>query len=120
MNNKNVYIAKQKVVFSTPRKLAVVAELIRKKNIDYAINQLKICRKKASEYVLNVLQAAIANASNNFNEELENLYVSEVLVGKSYSLKRFMPRAKGRATKIFKKYSYLTIKLKKIQTEVGK
>ncbi|CAK8163247.1 50S ribosomal subunit protein L22 [Candidatus Xenohaliotis californiensis] len=106
------YIAKQRVVYATPYKLNLVASLIRNQKVDLAINQLKLSRKHAALEMLNVLQAAVANAEHNFNADFDTLYIDSVLIGKSHVLKRFFPRARGRAGKILKIRSNLTIKLK--------
>ena len=74
-----------------------------------AINQLKFSNKRISNNVLKVLNAAIANAENNKQLDIDNLYIKEAYVGKSLSMKRFRPRAKGRASSIIKPFSKLTI-----------
>ena len=74
-----------------------------------AINQLKFSQKRISINVLKVLNAAIANAENNKQLDIDNLFVKEAYVGKSLSMKRFRPRAKGRASSILKPFSKLTI-----------
>lgn len=107
-----VYIAKQKIIYATPRKLNLVVSLIRNLKVDKAINQLRFCRKCVAVDVLNVLKSAIANAEHNFNADFDSLYVDTVLVGKSVTLKRFFPRAKGRAAKLLKRRSNLTITLR--------
>ena len=76
-----------------------------------AINQLKFSQKRISRHVLKVLNAAIANAENNKQLDIDNLFVREAYVGKSLSMKRFRPRAKGRASSIVKPFSKLTIVL---------
>ena len=70
---------------------------------------MKYSQKRISTKVLKVLNAAIANAENNNQMDIDNLYVKEAYVGKGLSMKRFRPRAKGRASKIIKPYSRLTI-----------
>ena len=78
-------------------------------------------KKRISNNVLKVLNAAIANAENNKQLDIDNLYVKEAYVGKSLTMKRFRPRAKGRASSILKPFSRLTIvveeRLKKIKKE---
>ena len=77
--------------------------------VDNAVNQLKFSNKRISRNVLKVLNAAIANAENNKQLDIDNLFVKEAYVGKSLSMKRFRPRAKGRASSILKPFSKLTI-----------
>jgi large subunit ribosomal protein L22 len=74
-----------------------------------AVNQLKFSQKRISINVLKVLNSAIANAENNKQLDIDNLFVKEAYVGKSLSMKRFKPRAKGRASSIIKPFSKLTI-----------
>lgn len=112
MSNNNFYIAKQKSLPATPRKLGIVADLIRNLKVDMAINQLKFSRKRIAVDVLKVLQSAVANAEHNFNVDFDSLYIDSVLVGKSHTLKRFFPRARGRSSRILKRRSSLMIRLK--------
>ena len=79
------------------------------KKVDKAINQLKFNQKRISGSVLKVLNSAIANAENNNQYDIDNLYIKEAYVGKSIVLKRFRARAKGRASAIKKPYANLTI-----------
>jgi len=90
-------------------KLANVARSIVNKKANNAVNQLKFSNKRISNNVLKVLNAAIANAENNKQLDIDNLYIKEAFVGKSLSMKRFRPRAKGRAASIVKPFSKLTI-----------
>ena len=79
------------------------------KKVSIAINQLKISQKRVSKNVLKVLNAAIANAENNKQLDIDNLFVKEAFVGKSLRMKRWRPRAKGRAGSIIKPFSKITI-----------
>lgn len=108
----DVYKAKRSVIASTPRKLELVAALVRGADIDYALNQLRFCRKAAAVDVLKLLRSAVSNAENNFGAEYNSLYVHKIVVGKSLSLRRFRARAKGRAAKIIKKYGVVYVELK--------
>ena len=90
-------------------KLNNLVKLIVNQKVDKAINQLKFSQKRISTSVLKVLNAAIANAENNNQMDIDYLYVKEAYVGKGLSMKRFRPRAKGRASKIIKPFSKLTI-----------
>ena len=119
----NIAIAKDNTIRTGLRKLNVVAQSIVSMNVNKAINQLKFRNKRISLVVLKVLNAAIANAENNKQLDIDNLFVKEAYVGKSLSMKRFRPRAKGRASSIVKPFSKLTIVLeerKNSKTEKGK
>ena len=108
-NNNLIAIAKDNMVRISPLKLSVIASSIVNKNVNYAINQLKFSEKRVSRNVLKVLNAAIANAENNKQLDIDKLYVREAYVGKSLRMKRWRPRAKGRAGSIIKPFSKLTI-----------
>jgi len=96
----------------SPRKLGLVAGLIRGMNVANADAQLQFSKKRIAQDVLKCLRSAIANAENNFNMDIDSLYIHEVYVGKSGVMKRSMPRAKGRASRINKFLSNIVIKLK--------
>ena len=108
-NNNLTAIAKDNMVRTSPLKLSFIASSIVNKNVNYAINQLKFSEKRVSRNVLKVLNAAIANAENNKQLDIDKLYVREAYVGKSLRMKRWRPRAKGRAGSIIKPFSKLTI-----------
>ena len=109
MINNAIAIAKDNTIRTGLRKLNVVAQSIVSMNVNKAINQLKFRNKRISLVVLKVLNAAIANAENNKQLDIDNLVVKEAYVGKSITMKRFRPRAKGRASSILKPFSKLTI-----------
>ena len=109
MNQDLIAIAKDNTIRTSPLKLANVARSIINKKANSAINQLKFSNKRISNSVLKVLNAAIANAENNKQLDIDNLYIKEAFVGKSLTMKRFRPRAKGRASSIIKPFSKLTI-----------
>ena len=109
MNNNLISVARDNMVRVSALKLNNVVKLIVNQKASKAINQLKFNQKRISSTVLKVLNAAIANAENNKQLDIDNLYIKEAFVGKSVSMKRFRPRAKGRATKIIKPFSKLTI-----------
>ena len=122
MVSDNIAIAKDFTIRTSTRKLNLVAQSIVKMKAEKAINQLKFSSKRISNNVLKVLNAAIANAENNKQLDIDNLFVREAYVGKSLSMKRFKPRAKGRASSIVKPFSKLTIVVeerKKIKSEKG-
>ncbi len=109
MDNKLTAFAKDNTIRVSSLKLANVARSIVNLKASKAVNQLKFSQKRISINVLKVLNAAIANAENNKQLDIDNLYVKEAYVGKSLTMKRFRPRAKGRATSIHKPFSKLTI-----------
>ena len=115
MENNSIAIAKDTTIRVSALKLGNIAKLIVNLKANKAINQLKFSQKRISFSVLKVLNAAIANAENNKQLDIDNLFVKEVYVGKSLSMKRFRPRAKGRASPIIKPFSKLTIILEERQ-----
>ena len=96
-------------VRSSPRKLNNILKYIKGKKVDTAIRDLSFARKRIASDVKKTVQSAVANAENNYQYDIDKLYVKEAYVGKSIVLKRFRPRAKGRASGIKKFYSNLTI-----------
>lgn len=93
----------------SPQKLNLVARSIRGKSATKALAQLEFSTKRISKDVKKVLESAIANAENNHQLDVDSLYVSEAFVGKSMTMKRWRPRARGRIGKILKPFSNLTI-----------
>ena len=123
MVNSSIAVAKDNTIRVSPLKLANITRLIVNLKASKAINQLKFSQKRISMHVLKVLNAAIANAENNKQLDIDNLFVREAYVGKSLSMKRFRARAKGRASSIVKPFSKLTIVLeerKNSKSEKGK
>ena len=109
MDNNLTAFAKDNTIRVSSLKLANIARSIVNLKASKAVNQLKFSQKRISINVLKVLNAAIANAENNKQLDIDNLFVKEAYVGKSLTMKRFRPRAKGRATSIHKPFSKLTI-----------
>ena len=107
--NKNIVKAINKNVRSSPRKVNLLLKNIRGKKVDIAIRDLSFARQRIASEIKKTVQSAIANAENNNQYDIDNLYIKEAYVGKSIVLKRFRPRAKGRASAIKKPYSNLTI-----------
>lgn len=101
--------AKARYLRLTPRKARLVADLIRNKSVEQALNILRFTNKKAATPMEKVLKSAIANAVNNFNMDEENLYVSGIWVDAGPLIKRMKPRAMGRADIIHKKTSHITV-----------
>lgn len=94
-----------------PRKARLVVDLIRGKQVGEAISILKFTPKAASPIVEKVLNSAIANAEHNYEMDVNNLVVSKAYVDEGPTLKRFRPRARGRASQINKRTSHITIVL---------
>ena len=93
------------------RKVKIVADLIRGKNVDEALAIVKFTPKASSEIIEKLLKSAIANAENNNGMSVENLYVEECYANKGPTMKRIRPRAQGRAYRIEKRMSHITIVL---------
>jgi large subunit ribosomal protein L22 len=105
--------AKLKYLRITPRKVRVVADLIRGKKVGAALNMLAYVEKRAAEPLAKLLRSAVANADQASKGQLDvdALHVKELLVDQGPSLRRFMPRAMGRAFKVLKKTSHIVITL---------
>lgn len=101
--------AQAKTVRIAPRKVRLVIDLIRDKNVKEAAAILQFTNRGASTAVAKVLHSAIANAVNNNGLVEENLYVKACYVDEGMTLKRFMPRAKGSAAQILKRTSHITV-----------
>jgi len=102
----------------SPRKVRLIAGLIRGKQVEQAINELTFLPKRASTPVQKLLKSAIANAENNNGAKKEELYVKDIKVDKGVVLKRLMPRAFGMAKRINKRNSHITLILgKKVEAE---
>ena len=115
LDSKKQAFAKAKSIRTSGQKLNLVAKSIRGCNIKVAIDQLTFSKKRVAKEVLKVLNSAIANAENNFGLDIDKLMVQEAYVGKSIMMKRMRPRARGRAARILKPFSKLTILLKEIE-----
>ena len=98
-----------KNVRSSTRKLKPILKSIVGKKVDVAMRDLTFSEKRISNDVKKTISSAIANAENNFQYDIDNLFIKEAYCGKSIVMKRFRPRAKGRASAIKKPYSILTI-----------
>src|SRR2546425_10930577 len=99
----------------SPQKLNLVAGLIRGKKVAAALADLEFSRKRIAKDVRKCLQSAIANAENNHELDVDDLVVAEAHVGKGLVMKRFAPRAKGRAGRIHKPFSHLTIVVRQVE-----
>tara|TARA_B100002052_G_C15527008_1_gene438697 strand:+ start:62 stop:439 length:378 start_codon:yes stop_codon:yes gene_type:complete len=114
---QNVIKAINKNVRSGARKANLVLNFIKGKKADIAIRDLEFTRKKVAQDIKKTVKSAIANAENNYQYDIDNLYVKEAYAGKSIVMKRFRPRAKGRASPIKKPYSRVTIILEEKKTD---
>ena len=101
----------------SPQKLNLVATMIRGKKVDAALADLTFSRKRIAVDVKKTLQSAIANAENNHGLDVDDLVVSEAFVGKAFVIKRFTPRARGRAARIEKPFSHLTIVVREVEAK---
>ena len=111
MNQNIVAIAKDNMVRISPTKLSILVKSIVNMKVSSALNQLQFSSKRISKTILKVLNAAIANAENNKQLDIDKLFVKEAYVGKSLRMKRFRPMSKGRAFQIIKPFSRLTLVL---------
>ena len=101
----------------SPRKLNLVAQSIRGKKAEQAVNELTFSPKRVAREVKKVLQSAIANAENNHDLDVDDLVVSEASVGKNMVLKRFHARARGSGARVEKPLSQVTIDVAQIREE---
>ena len=109
MNQNLTAIAKDNMVRISPTKLSLLVNSIVNMKVSSAVNQLQFSSKRISRTILKVLNAAIANAENNKQLDIDKLFIKEAFVGKSLRMKRWRPRAKGRAASIIKPFSKVTI-----------
>ena len=107
-NNSSVK-ATNKNIRSSARKLSLICNFIKGKKADIALRDLEFTRKKIAKDVSKTVKSAISNAENNHQYDIDNLFVKEAYVGKSLVMKRYRPRAKGRASSIKKPFSRITI-----------
>ena len=110
MSKENTLVkAINKNVRTSPRKLALVCNFIKGKKADVALKDLLFTRKRIALDVSKTVKSAIANAENNYQFDIDNLFIKEAFVGKSLVMKRYRPRAKGRASPIKNPFSRITI-----------
>ena len=100
----------------SPQKLNLLAQLIRGKRVDVALADLEFSQKRIAIDVRKTLESAIANAENNHDLDVDDLIVAEAHVGKALVMKRFSPRARGRAGRINKPFANLTIVVREVET----
>ena len=113
----NEAMAQHRMIRISPQKLNLVAQLIRGKKASRALSDLEFSNKRISGDVRKCLQSAIANAENNHDLDVDSLIVAEAYVGKSITMKRFMARGRGRASRITKPFSHLTIIVREVEEE---
>ncbi len=101
----------------SPQKLNLLAAMIRGKKVDRALAELEFSRKRIAETVRKTLQSAIANAENNHDLDVDSLIVAEAYVGRSIVMKRFHARGRGRASRIEKPFSHLTIVVREVEAK---
>jgi len=102
----------------SPQKLNLLAQLIRGKKVEKALADLQFSRKRSALDVRKTLESAIANAENNHSLDVDDLVVAEAHVGKALVMKRFSPRARGRAGRIEKPFANLTIVVREVRAAV--
>src|SRR5512137_1968940 len=101
--------AKMRMIRISPRKVRLIGDLIKKKNINDASGMLTYMPQKASVILKKLLDSAIANAKQKKYVDIDNLYVKNVMVDGGPTMKRFLPRAMGRATRVRKRISHITL-----------
>ena len=101
----------------SPRKLNLVAQLIRGKPVETALNDLTFSKKRIAKDVKKTLMSAVANAEFNHSLDVDDLVVSEAFVGKNLVMKRFHARGRGRAGRIMKSFSQLTVIVREVRRE---
>lgn len=104
-------IARLKMLRATPRKVRVVANQVRGKGVQEAIDLLTFCRRRPARPLLKLIKSAVASASKQAGVDVDNLYVSKLLVDAGPTMKRWMPRARGMATPILKRTSRISVTL---------
>jgi large subunit ribosomal protein L22 len=112
--NDNEAKAVARMLRISPQKLNLLAQLIRGKKVERALADLEFSRKRIALDVKKALESAIANAENNHSLDVDDLVVAEAHVGKALVMKRFSPRARGRAGRIEKPFSNLTIVVREV------
>ncbi len=107
--------AKIRMVRMTPRKVRVVANQVRGKMVQEAIDYLTFCRRRPARPLLKLIKSAVSNADQKGGMDIDNLYISELLVDKGPTMKRWMPRARGMATPVLKRSSKISVTLNERQ-----
>tara|TARA_Y100000590_G_scaffold428100_1_gene539065 strand:- start:496 stop:891 length:396 start_codon:yes stop_codon:yes gene_type:complete len=108
-NDINIVKSVNKNIRSSVRKLKPILKSIVGKKVDIALRNLSFSEKRISKEIKKTISSAVANAENNYQYDIDNLFIKEAYCGKQIIMKRFRARAKGRASAIMKPYSNLTI-----------
>ncbi len=104
--------AVEKYIRMSPRKVKYVVDLVRNKTVEEAVDMLSLIPKRAAVFVRKAIQSASANATENFKDykvSIQDLFIKEIYVNEGPTLKRFKPRARGRADRILKRTSHITV-----------
>jgi large subunit ribosomal protein L22 len=101
--------ASAKQVRITPRKINLIAELVRNRDVKEALDILRFTPKKGAKLLYKIVRSAVANAENNFKQDKDSLYVKEIVVGKAMTLKRSVPISKGRMHPILKRSAHVHV-----------
>jgi large subunit ribosomal protein L22 len=109
ISKKNLVTSINKNVRSSTRKIGLVLRSVVGKKVEHALRDLSFGNQRISKEIMKTINSAVANAENNFQYDIDNLFIKEAYCGKSIVMKRFRPRAKGRASPIKKPYSKVTI-----------
>lgn len=102
-------LAKHRQAKSSAQKVRLIADLVRGKKVPQALNILTYTKKKAAILIKKVLESAIANAEHNNGADIDQLVIKKIFVNEGSTMKRMMPRAKGRADRILKRTSHITV-----------
>ena len=108
-NKESLVKSVNKNVRSSTRKIGLILRAIVGKKVEHALRDLSFANQRISKDIKKTIQSAVANAENNFQYDIDKLFIKEAFCGKSIVMKRFRPRAKGRASPIKKPYSNVTI-----------
>lgn len=104
----------------SPRKVRLVADAVRGKNVAIALRDLAFITKRATDPLAKLIKSAVANAKNNSNVSEENLFIKEIQVNKGIVMKRIMPRARGSAARINKRTSHVSVTLEEKAPKAAK
>jgi large subunit ribosomal protein L22 len=118
-NADNEARAVARMIRVSPQKLNLLAQLIRGKKVDRALADLEFSRKRIAHEVKKTLESAIANAENNHGLDVDDLIVAQAFVGKALVMKRFHARARGRASRVEKPFSNLTIIVREVEAQAN-
>jgi large subunit ribosomal protein L22 len=110
----DIFQAKLRNVRVAPRKARLVVDLVRGKRVSDALDTLRFMNKKMAPVVHKLIRSAMVNATSQATVDVDRLYVKEIYVDHGEALKRFLPRAQGRATPVRKSFSHITVKITEI------